>query len=134
MKITPRVPGGRPLMATGYKYISQRVLGFIATQGAGSTEPGVTYLSRYPDNYYNVSIHPVLLTHVIGRYFIACNTIENQNRMLQSGLALDIYQLTQTGYFRLATTVTLCMGIADGKLLLCHGISYQSKDKTTSMI
>ena len=71
MKITPRVTGGRPLMAIRYKYRSHRVLGFIAIEGAGSTEPVVTYLSRYPENYYNVSIQPVLLTHMNGRYFIA---------------------------------------------------------------
>ena len=54
--------------------------------------------------------------------------------MLQSGLALDIYQVTQTGYFRLVTTVVLGMGISYGKLLFCHGISYQSKDNTISII
>ena len=30
MKITPRVPGGIPLIAIGYKYNSRKVLGFIA--------------------------------------------------------------------------------------------------------
>ena len=56
MKSTPRVPGDRPLMATVYKYIYQKVLGFIATEGAGITEPGAPYLNCYPVNCYNVSI------------------------------------------------------------------------------
>ena len=49
MKITPRVPGGRPLLAIGYRYNSRKVLEFIDTGGAGSTEPGYPYLSRLPD-------------------------------------------------------------------------------------
>ena len=28
-------------------------------KGVESTEPGVPYLSCYPDNYYNVSVFPV---------------------------------------------------------------------------
>ena len=73
MKITPRVPDDRPLMAIGYKYIYQKFLGFIATEGSVITEPGVTCLSCYPDYYYIVSILPVLHTRVIGRYFSICN-------------------------------------------------------------
>ena len=56
MKITQIFPGGRPLLAIGYKYNSRKVLGFIATEGYGSTEPGNTYLSRFPDIYSNVYI------------------------------------------------------------------------------
>ena len=40
MKITPRVTGYRPILNIGYKYNSRKALGFIATEGAGSTEPG----------------------------------------------------------------------------------------------
>ena len=47
MKSTPRVPVGRPLLTIGYKYNSRKVLGFIATEGAGSTEPGGTYVSCF---------------------------------------------------------------------------------------
>ena len=54
--------------------------------------------------------------------------------MRQSDLALEKYWVTQSGYFRLAATVELCMGIEYGNLLLCHGISDQRKDKSISMI
>ena len=37
LKITPRVPGDRPLMTIVYKYNSMKVLGFISTEGYGST-------------------------------------------------------------------------------------------------
>ena len=40
-KSTTRVTGDIPLLAIGYKYISQRVLLFIAAEGGGSTEPVV---------------------------------------------------------------------------------------------
>ena len=45
LRITPRFPGESPLLAICYKYNSRKVLGFIATEGAGSTEPGDPYLS-----------------------------------------------------------------------------------------
>ena len=56
MNITPRVPVGRSLLAIGYKYNYRKVLVFIASEGAGSTEPGDPYLSSFPDIYYNVSV------------------------------------------------------------------------------
>ena len=43
LKSTPIFPGERTLLAIGYKYNSRKVLGFIATEGAGSTEPGDPY-------------------------------------------------------------------------------------------
>ena len=49
--------------------------------------------------------------------------------MQKSDLVLEKYWVTRSGYFRLATTVALGMGISYGKLLLCHGISEESEDK-----
>ena len=49
LKSTPIVPGDTPLMAIGYKYNYRKVLGFIATEEAGSTELGDPYLTRSPD-------------------------------------------------------------------------------------
>ena len=51
MKGTPRVPGDGPIMAVGYRYISNMVLGFFNTEGSGSTELGVSYLSHYPEKF-----------------------------------------------------------------------------------
>ena len=61
MKITPIVYGGRPIITNGYKYNSRKVLGFIATKGDGSTEPGDPYLSCFPDIYSNVSVSPLFV-------------------------------------------------------------------------
>ena len=80
LKSTPRFPGEIPLLAIGYMYNSRKILGFIANEGAGSTEPNDPYLSRLPGIYLNVSVHPVVRPHLIGRYLNACNVIDNPNR------------------------------------------------------
>ena len=72
--------------------------------------------------YSNVSVRPVVCPNFIGRYFYACNTIENQNRMQKYGPELEKYWFTHSGYFRLANTVSLGTGIKQRKLLFCHGI------------
>ena len=122
MKSNPRVTGGRKTMAIEHKYNYRKVLGFIATEGAGSTEPGYPYLSHYPDMYSNVYVRPVVCTHLLFRYLNSCNLIYNHNIIHQYNLVLEKYWVTHSGYFRLATTVTLGMVITDGKLLFCHGI------------
>ena len=133
MKSTPRVPGGRPLLAIGYKYNYRKVLGFIATEGAGSTLPGDPYLSCFSGIYSNVSVRPVIRPHLLGMYFNACNAIYNQNRMRKSDLVLEIYWVTQSGYFRFATTVALGMDITYGKLLYCNVVSEVNMDRKISI-
>ena len=86
-------------------------------------------LSRFPDFDSNFSVCPVVHPHFLGRYFNACNKIYNQNRIHQSDLVLDKYLLTQSGYFKLVTTVALGMGIIDGKLLYCYGFSEVNMDR-----
>ena len=61
MKSNPIVPVGRPLMAIGHRYNYRKILGFIATGGAGSTELDILYLSFPPDIYSIVSVCPVVL-------------------------------------------------------------------------
>ena len=74
-KSTPIFLGERPLLAIGYKYNSRKVLGFIATGGAGSTEPGDLYLSLSPEIYSNVYVCPIVRPHLLGRYFNDCNDL-----------------------------------------------------------
>ena len=123
IKSTPRVTDDRPLRDIVYKYNSQKVLVFITTEWAGSTDPGYPYLSCFPDNHTNVSIRPSVRRCVLGRHFNACIEIENHNRMRQSYLELEECWVTQSGYFRLATTVVLGTGTTDAKLPFCRGIS-----------
>ena len=53
------VPGGRPLIAIGYKYNARKFLSFVVTGNAGIKKTGITYLYKYPDQFTNVAIHPV---------------------------------------------------------------------------
>ena len=105
MKSTTRVPGGIQLLAVGYKNNSRKVLGFIATEGAGSTEPGDTYLSCFPDIYSDAYVRSVVCPHLLVSYFNACNAIDNHNRIRKPYLVLEKCWVTQRGYFILATTV-----------------------------
>ena len=134
MKSNPRVPGGRALLAIWCKYNSRKVLGFIATEGAVITEPGDTYLYLSPDSYYNFSVCPVVITHLMSRYFNACNAIDNHNMTQQSDLALENYWVTHSRYFRLANTVALGVGITYGKLLYCHGVAEGNVDRKVSTL
>ena len=111
MKSTTIVPGDKPLIAIRYTYGYQKVLVFISTDSSVSMEPGVPYLSHYPDYYYKVSIQPVLCICIIDRYFSACNTIDNHNTMQKSYTFHGKYWVTQSGYLRLATSVALGVGI-----------------------
>ena len=49
MKRYPIFTGDRPLMAIGQTINSRKVISFIDTKGYGSTEPGDTNLSCFPD-------------------------------------------------------------------------------------
>ena len=44
----PMVPGGRPIIAIGYKYNTQKVISNIVTENAGITKADLPYLSKYP--------------------------------------------------------------------------------------
>ena len=59
LRIKPMLPGDRPLIAIGCRYNTRKVLYFIFTDNAGSTNTGIPYLSKYPDQFTNVAICPV---------------------------------------------------------------------------
>ena len=71
IKSNPIFPVEILLMSTRYKYNYQKVLIFIANEGAGGTVPGDTYLYCFPDTSSNVSIYPVVCTCMICKYFNA---------------------------------------------------------------
>ena len=96
MKITPRVPEDRNLIAIGYQYNSHKSLGFIATKGDGIYDTGDTYLSHLPGNYYDVSIIHVVHPHELGRYFNAQNAIEKHNNIHKYDQVLEKYLVTQS--------------------------------------
>ena len=59
LRSKPIVPGGRPLIAIGYKYNARKVLYFIVTDNAGSTKTVIPYRYKYPDQFTNAAIRPV---------------------------------------------------------------------------
>ena len=61
MNISQIVSGGILPMYIGYNYISQKVLVFIAIEGAGSTELSFPYLSCLPDNYSYICFFPLFV-------------------------------------------------------------------------
>ena len=54
--------------------------------------------------------------------------------MRQYDTEIDKYWVTQSGYFRLSTTVELGMSIVDGKLLFYHGFSEGNVYKKVSTV
>ena len=69
----PIVPGVRLLIGIGYKYNARKVLYFTVTEDAGSTHAGLPYLSKYHDQFSNVSICPVAHPLVIYNFFGSVN-------------------------------------------------------------
>ena len=52
---------------------------FVATAGAGSTTLGITYLSKFPDQFFNVSIRPVARPLLMSKIFCSINEVDSHN-------------------------------------------------------
>ena len=63
------ITGERRLLVIGYRYNFRKVLSFFATESAGRTKLGIPYLSKYPDQFYNVSICPVAHPLLMSKFF-----------------------------------------------------------------
>ena len=82
------VPGERLIVAIGYKYSARKVLSFIVTDNSGSTKTVITYLSKYPDQFTNVTIRPVARTLVMS-IFLGVNEVDSYKKPRQSDFARD---------------------------------------------
>ena len=97
---------GVELVAIGYKYNSKKVLTFITTVGAGSTEKGENpYKMKYNDEFGNVCYRDIPRPAVLSRYFLHSNAVDVHNQMRQGNLALEECWVTTDGWFRLFTTM-----------------------------
>ena len=65
----PMVSGGRLVIAIDCKYNVRKVLSFIVTYNSGIIQAGLPYLSKYPDQFYNVVIHPFARTLFMYKFF-----------------------------------------------------------------
>ena len=81
-----KVSGYRPLISIGYKYNACRVLYFITTADAGSTNSDIPYLSMYPEPFSNFSIFPVAHPLSMSKLFVSVNEVEPNNKSIQSDL------------------------------------------------
>ena len=123
------VPGVRPLITIGYKQNARKVLSFIFTDNSGSTKTGIPYLSKYPDQFTNVAIHPVARPLVMSKKYSAVNEVESHNKSRQSDLALEKWWVTQCGWLRLCATVAMGMTITNCWKLFRYGVKRDHYDK-----
>ena len=67
------------LVAIGYKYNSQKILFFIASEGAGHTRDGRPYQMRFPDKHGNVVVRDVIRPSIISSFFGQVNCVDVHN-------------------------------------------------------
>ena len=109
-----------PLISIGYNYNKHKVLSFIVTYNIGSTQAGLPYLSKYPDQFTNVAICPVACPLVMSNFFSAVDEVDPHNKSRQSGLELDEFWVNQCGWLWLCTKFAMVMTITNcWKLFRC---------------
>ena len=107
------VPGGRPLIAIGYKYNARKVITFVVTENTGSTKAVPPYLSKYPVQFSNASIRPVARPLVVYKFFGSVNEVDSHRKSRHSDLVLEKFWVTQCGWLRLYRTVAMVMSITN---------------------
>ena len=95
---------GNKYYAIGYKYNMKKVLCFVCTENAGSTEPGEPYEAKWTDNNGNPASRLIPRPSVLSHYFNYSNQIDKHNHARQFELAIEKHVVTKCGYFRLFTT------------------------------
>ena len=113
LSIKPMVPRFRTPISIGYKYNVRKFLPFIVTQDSGSTNSGLPYLYKYPEQFYHVSIFPVAHTLVVYKFFGSVNEVDSQNKSMQSDLAMEKFWVTHYGWLWLCTTVSMVITITN---------------------
>ena len=103
LRSKPMVPGYRPLIAIGYKYNARKVLSFIVTENAGSTKTGITYLSKYPDQFTNVAIRPVARPLIMSKNILLLMRLTpttNQGSLIWQWRSSGLLSVNGCGYVR----------------------------------
>ena len=101
--------------------------------GVGSTTLCIPYLLEYPDQFYNVSIHPVSLPLLMSKLFGAVNEVDSRSKLWQSDIAMEKFLVTQYGWLRLCTTVSMGMTITNCWKLFCYGVKRNHFNKSISI-
>ena len=116
------VPRGRPLISVDYKYNMQKDIYFIVTDNKGSLQEGLLYLSKYPDHFSNVFIRSVYLPLFMYKLFGYFNEVDSHNKSRKYDLGLEKFWVTQCGWLRLCTTVSMVMTITNLRKPFSYGV------------
>ena len=90
----PVVPEERHINDIGYKYNSREVLYFIFIEDTGSTgntNDSIHCLSKYPEPFSNIDIHPVSCPLVMSKFFACVYKVDPHKKFRHSDLILEIY-------------------------------------------
>ena len=85
LRSKPIVPGYRLLIYTGYKYNVRKVLSLTVTDNVGIKKTGIPYLSKYSDQFTNISNRPVARPLVMSKKS-AFNEVDSPKISRQSDL------------------------------------------------
>ena len=96
----------RNLLAIGWKFNSDKVLTFLATDGFATTEPSPEpYRMRFPDEHGNMQFRDVPRPLLVHKHFEVLNCIDIHNHLRQENLALEENWITRNGNFRVLTSI-----------------------------
>ena len=95
----------------------------------GITTLGITYLSKYPDQFSNVSILPVSCPLIMYKCFGSVNEVDTHNNSCQSDIALEKFWVTQCGWLRLFNTVAMGMTVTNFWKMFRFGFKRDDYDK-----
>ena len=75
-----KTPAEVELLAIGYNYNKRKVVCFLATKGAGHTEPGTPYEARWKDVNCNTHSREVNCPEVVAKYFEFNHKVDVHNQ------------------------------------------------------
>ena len=81
----------------------------FATAEKGSTTLGIPYLSKYLDQFSNVSIRPVACTLLMSKFFGSGNEVDSHKKLHKLNIALKKLWVTQCSWLRLCTGFSMGM-------------------------
>ena len=97
---------GLNLLAIGWKFNTDTVLTFLATDGFSSTAPSPEpYMIRYQDAAGNMQFCDIPRPIIVQKHFEVLNCIDVHNHLRQNSLALEENWITNDGNFWLLTSL-----------------------------
>ena len=105
----------------------------FATARAGSNTLGITNLSKYPDQFSNVSIRPVVFPLLMYKFLVSVNKVDSHNSNRNPDIVLEKLWVTQCGWLRLCTNIAMGMVITNFYKLFRYGVKRDRHDKFISI-